>query len=268
MMGRMTPRDRSSLWRQVAATTSVPHAHAHADSRHRRPLWDALTAGFTSLEVDVWVVGGRILVGHSAPSPLRSLRRLYLDPLAAMIRETGCVHSDSSEPITLLLDVKSNPRRARPVIEATLRRYSDLVSSWQDGRFAAAGVTVIVSGTLSEQLYDAPHRWTGVDGRVRRTGLDVTADLMPLRSDCWPELFSWRGVGQMPADQRVRLDRMVADAHSRGQRVRFWDTPDRPGPARDTLWATLLDAGVDHLDTDDLSGARDFLRARAPRRRG
>jgi hypothetical protein len=53
---------------------------------------------------------------------------------------------------------------------------------------------------------------------------------------------------------------MVADAHSRDQRVRFWQTPDAPGPARDNLWRTLLDAGVDLVDTGDLTGARDFFR--------
>ncbi|MFC6707485.1 hypothetical protein [Flexivirga alba] len=61
---------------------------------------------------------------------------------------------------------------------------------------------------------------------------------------------------------------LVADAHAAGQRTRLWDTPDHRGTARDNLWATLLDAGVDYLNTDDLSGARDFLLARADQPNG
>ena len=66
----------------------------------------------------------------------------------------------------------------------------------------------------------------------------------------------------MPADQHDRLARMVAGAHRREQRVRFWQTSDAPGPERDNLWRTLLDAGVDLVDTADLAGARDFFRRR------
>lgn len=258
----MTHRARASLWQQVADTTSLPSAHAHADSRHRHPLWDALSAGFTSVEVDVWVVRGRVLVGHSVPRPMHSLRRLYLDPLAAMISETDCVYSDLDEPIQLLLDVKSDANRSRPAIEAFLAQYSGLVSCWRDGHFIPGPVTVVVSGTLSGRPSDAPRRWSGVDARLRLSSTRVPSDVMPLRSDCWPELFTWGGDGSMPGEQRDRLVQLVADAHAAGQRTRLWDTPDRRGPERDNLWSTLLDVGVDYLNTDDLSGARDFLLAR------
>lgn len=50
-------------------------------------------------------------------------------------------------------------------------------------------------------------------------------------------------------------------AHARGQRVRFWATPDLPGPDRDALWGELVAAGVDHLNTDDLAGLASFLDA-------
>ncbi len=43
--------------------------------------------------------------------------------------------------------------------------------------------------------------------------------------------------------------------------MRFWATPDLAGPARDALWAELLAAGVDYLNTDDLAGLEAFLDA-------
>lgn len=258
----MTHRAGATLWQQIADTTSLPNAHAHADSRHRRPLWDALRAGFTSLEVDVWAVRGSVLIGHSVPHPLRTLRSVYLEPLAAMASETGWVYDDLDEPIQLLLDVKSEANRSRTAIESLLAHYSGLVSCWRDGQFMPAIVTVVVSGTLSGTSYDDPRRWSGVDGRLRLSSAEAPAYMMPLRSDCWPELFSWGGHGPMPREQHDRLVELVARAHAADQRTRLWDTPDRGGPDRDNLWSTLLDAGVDYLNTDDLSGARDFLLAR------
>ena len=83
---------------------------------------------------------------------------------------------------------------------------------------------------------------------------DPSADPIPRNST-----FTWRGVGEMPADQRATLRRIVNTAHADGQRVRFWETPDLPGAARDEVWSELLAADVDHINTDDLAGLRQFL---------
>jgi hypothetical protein len=64
----------------------------------------------------------------------------------------------------------------------------------------------------------------------------------------------------MPADERAELREIVATAHEAGQRVRFWATPDVPGPEREAIWRELLAAGVDHINTDDLAGLETFLR--------
>lgn len=58
-------------------------AHAHNDYEHDRPLHDALDHGFTSVEADVYLVDGELLVAHDPwdVRPERSLRSLYLDPL-------------------------------------------------------------------------------------------------------------------------------------------------------------------------------------------
>lgn len=244
-------------------TRALPHVLAHADNRHRRPLRDSLDAGCTALEVDVWVLFGRVFIGHSAPHPLRTLRRTYLTPLVELISETGCVFSDFDEPVLLLLDVKTDPDRSREVIERELARHTGVVSCWRDGRFVAGMVTVVLTGTAMGRPHDAPRRWTATDGHLGATSPEVGADLVPLRSGSWPELFGWMGEGPMPTAERAILDELVQHAHARGQRVRFWDTPDSPGPARDNLWQTLLAAGVDYLNTDDVAGAYEFFKRAA-----
>ena len=51
----------------------------------------------------------------------------------------------------------------------------------------------------------------------------------------------------------------VTTGHDKGRRVRFWGTPDDSSAARQAVWRTLLDADVDHLNTDDLEGLKQFL---------
>jgi glycerophosphoryl diester phosphodiesterase len=61
----------------------------------------------------------------------------------------------------------------------------------------------------------------------------------------------------MPEAERSRLTRIVAKAHAKGRRVRFWGAPDRPA-----FWGALLDNGEDLINTDDLDGAQKILLAR------
>ncbi len=100
------------------------------------------------------------------------------------------------------------------------------------------------------------------DGRLTDLGTPAPASFVPLISDNWTRNFTWQGVGPFPDAERRRLHGIVAAAHARGRRVRFWATPDLPGPARDAVWTELLAAGVDHLNTDDLAGLEAFLDAR------
>jgi len=105
-------------------------------------------------------------------------------------------------------------------------------------------------------------RFSFYDGRSTDLASGLPATLMPLVSDNWTKLFTWQGVGPMPEAERAKLRAFVATAHANGYRVRFWATPDQPGTARDAVWTELADAGVDHINTDDLAGLQQFLTAR------
>ena len=65
--------------------------HSHNDYRRSNPLFDALSAGCTSVEADIWLTqdGTEMYVGHSksALSKARTLRDLYLNPIARLLSE-------------------------------------------------------------------------------------------------------------------------------------------------------------------------------------
>ena len=68
---------------ETAAVAPLAQAHAHNDYEHDRPLLDALDHGFTSVEADIYLVDGALLVAHNRRDvkPERTLEKLYLDPL-------------------------------------------------------------------------------------------------------------------------------------------------------------------------------------------
>ncbi|HET6325009.1 MAG TPA: hypothetical protein VFG04_09940, partial [Planctomycetaceae bacterium] len=49
----------------AAEPTPLIRAHAHNDYEHKRPLFDALDQGLCSVEADIFLVDGQLLVGHT-----------------------------------------------------------------------------------------------------------------------------------------------------------------------------------------------------------
>lgn len=237
-------------------------AHAHNDYRHDPPLLAALKHGFTSVEADVFLVGDKLCVAHDSHEIQvdRTLRSLYLDPLRRRARANdGHVYPKASRFI-LLVDLKSAAEPTYCRLHEVLSEYGDVVTSFgPQGRIERA-VLVVVSGNRPLELMKAQSiRYAGYDGRLGDLDSDLSADLMPLISDRWPSYFTWRGAGPLPDEQRDKLRAIVHAAHTQGRLVRFWATLDARSPARKTLWRTLLAAGVDLINTDDLEGLQAFL---------
>ncbi|MFF6978437.1 phosphatidylinositol-specific phospholipase C/glycerophosphodiester phosphodiesterase family protein [Streptomyces sp. NPDC008343] len=242
-------------------------AHAHNDYEHPRPLLDALDHRFGSLEADIYLVGDQLLVAHDPEDldPRRTLESLYLDPLAARVRANhGSVHRGHHKPIQLLIDLKTEGASTYLELDKRLKRYKHLFTTYAHGRVLPGAVTAVISGNRAARTpMDAQTvRRAFYDGRLADLGSAAPASFIPLISDNWTLNFTWLGVGEFPDAERQKLHGIVRAAHSRGQKVRFWATPDAAGPARDALWGELLAADVDFLNTDDLAGLKAFLDAR------
>lgn len=239
-------------------------AHAHNDYEHDRPLLDALSHGFTGVEADIWLVDGALLVAHDADQvePGRTLQSLYLDPLRERVKANGGMvyASGQEEPITLLIDIKSDGPETYQALSSVLEEYSDILTVFRDGEMEPGAVTAVVSGNRPrEMMQEQEVRYAGYDGRMSDLESATPASFMPLLSDNWTNVFDWTGEGDMPQDQRAKLDDIIATAHDNGWEVRFWATPDEAGPERQAIWTQLEDAGVDLINTDDLSGLQEFL---------
>ncbi|WP_425499956.1 phosphatidylinositol-specific phospholipase C/glycerophosphodiester phosphodiesterase family protein [Fontisphaera persica] len=235
----------------------LPQAHAHNDYEHERPLLDALAHGFCSVEADIWLVEGQLLVAHDRRDarPDRTLQRLYLDPLQERVRQNGGRVYPQGPVVTLMIDLKSEAEATYAVLRNLLAGYTNMLTHFTPTSTVPGAVTVILSGNRpTARVAAEPWRWVAIDGRLADLERNPSPHLMPLISDNWILHFRWRGTGDMPEEERQKLRELVQRTHQQGRRLRFWATPDNP-----PMWAALQAAGVDLLNTDDLGGLRAFL---------
>ena len=250
-------RSESSSPQPAGGLVPLTAAHAHNDYAHPRPLLDALDCGFCSIESDIWLVDGKLMVAHARKEirPERTLESLYLQPLRERARLNGGRVYPGGPTILLLIDFKTEAAPTYAELRTVLQRYADILTSVEDGQVTQRAVTAIISGDApwKELPADSP-RYAMLDGRARHLGSGLPAHLVPLISENWKKLFKWQGDGPMDQAECAKLRDFVSKAHQAGRKVRFWATPDKPA-----VWKELRAAEVDLLSVDDLAGARKFL---------
>ena len=157
--------------------------HSHNDYWRRVPLLDALRAGCTGVEADVWLMEDDLFVGHDTRSlkPGWTFRKLYLDPLVEMLNhrnprqrlsgeiKNGVFEQAPLETLVLLVDLKTSGPETLAFVEEqiSILRDSQYLSYFDGSSVHKGPITVVATGnapfdvltsntTYRDIFFDAP----------------------------------------------------------------------------------------------------------------
>jgi glycerophosphoryl diester phosphodiesterase len=243
------------LWITIQSSgQQFPHpgAHAHNDYVHERPLFDALTNGFTSIEADVHLINGQLIVSHDHPdAKARTLQSLYLQPMDSIIRKNnGAIYKNYDGPVILMIDVKTSAEPTFSILQKTLSNYKgDLQRPGHKG-----AIQIVISGNRALDLIkNDPEHLATIDGRPEDIGKGYAADLMPVISEAYFKVT--RENSEIPSAKALeQIKALATKVHAEKKKLRLWAIPDN-----ETAWKSLITAGVDIINTDKLEAAHQFL---------
>lgn len=243
------------------AVDPVLRLHGHNDYLQPVPCARALELGIGSLEADVFPVDGELLVGHEhwQLRPFRTLRSMYLEPLAQAVAERGGTLLPGGRPLVLLVDIKQHGEQAYSLLREQLRPFAPMLTRFVAGRIEPGAVTILLSGDRPIATVAAEaDRLCAIDGRL--ADLDRVppppVDLVPWVSSRWSNVSDWTGSDELMADETRRVQDLVARANAQGRELRFWSAPDRREG-----WAALLRLGVHRVGTDQPKKAVEWVRS-------
>lgn len=239
-------------------------AHAHNDYYHKRPLLDALQHGFTSVEADVILKDGDLMVGHSRFElrENRTLKSLYLAPLAKRVSENDGQVYRAAKRFILLIDFKSNGAASLDVLRKQLKPYLHMLTRYENGKIHLGAVTIIISGNRPvAEVAALKTRYVFVDGRFADLQARTRSDLVPLVSAPWNGTFSWQGYGDISTKELQRLRAIIKAAHEQDKLLRFWAVPHS-----ENLWQVFYNEGIDLINADDLPRLQKFLKTQSDRK--
>ena len=240
----------------IVATSLInvgqPHvnAHAHNDYAHDRPLFEALENGFVSIEADVHLSNGKILVGHDHPTS-KTLESLYLKPLDSIARRNGGkVYPQKNVTVMLMIDIKTDGVKTFKALQKLLSKYADASNP---GTYK--GFRVFISGNRAiELIRNDPQHLSSIDGRPEDIGKGFTEAEMPVISENYSKIIKWDGKGSPTQEDLNKLTSLASKVHAENKKLRLWGIPDQ-----ENAWNVLLQAGVDLINSDKLKELNDFL---------
>ncbi len=229
-----------------------PNAHAHNDYEHVHPLKDALLNGFLSVEADVHLQNGQLLVAHSRPgSTAETLEKLYLSPLDSLLKTRGGhIYHGYDNVFYLMIDCKTEAVSTYEAILKTVTKYPGLQCSAGN-----CPVKIFLSGNRPlTQVVNGGYSGIGLDGRPEDLGKGYSSERMPVISDHFKNWSRWNGKSKPLEEDLQRIKDLAQRVHGEGKKLRLWAIPDN-----EVTWEALLNVGVDFINTDHLEDLNRFL---------
>ncbi|QPH39461.1 PI-PLC domain-containing protein [Pedobacter endophyticus] len=218
--------------------------HSHNDYTHQKPFYDASAHRAFSIEADVFVVGDSLIVAHSRKEIKEgnTLQKLYLEPIAALSK------TEKFYSFQLMIDFKDSWDLTYPVLLKALKPYQ---------KYFVKGnqmVSIVISGNRPPDSTFHTFKEVSFDG-LPNVGY-AAADLSKITmiSDNFALHSKWKGVGEIPEADEVKLKALIDDAHKVDKPFRFWGAPDT-----EACWKLLHDLGADIINTDKVAEATQYL---------
>jgi len=239
---------------------STQDVHSHNDYAQKIPFYAAIAREFGSMEADVFLIHGDLLVAHSlsAVTPERTLRKMYVLPLVEQFKKNNNKpYPSPSKRLQLLIDIKqTGSGSVREVVKET-----SLYPGVFDRRVNKLAVQVIITGNRPRPdsfyhyppniLFDYALEEKLDAAQLARVGL-VSLD--------YHTYCHWNGVGEFTASDEHILKHLIDTAHHLGKKIRFYGAPDNP-----LAWKVFMQLGADYLNTDHIDQIADFLEEKTPR---
>jgi len=231
---------------------SVTNTHSHNDYEQAIPFWMAWQEKFGSIEADIFLQEGRLLVGHNREEIKagRTLEEYYIKPLLSCVeKNNGYPYADSSLRLQMLIDVKADSVAVLDALVVLLNKYPVLTH--------CQNIKWVISGNRpSPAAYTTYPSFIAFDGIL---GHDYTPEALSrivMMSDDLRSLTRWNGQTELPAADKKLIQDAVTHAHQQHLPVRFWDAPDTPA-----AWRQLMQLHADYINTDHIRELATFLNA-------
>jgi len=223
---------------------SASNAHSHNDYRQDRPFYHAFNEGFGSIEADIHLLNGMLLVGHDSTDLTidRTLEKMYLQPLTEV--------NFAGRKLHLLIDIKSASEPTLKALVDLLKKYPTLINH--------PSLRIIISGNGPDtHRYKDYPSFIWFDGKLKDHYSPEALSRIALLSENLNDLGDWKDHWPLNKAELKKINELITKAHALQKPVRFWANPDHKEG-----WEAMIGLKVDYINTDRINDLSDYITKR------
>jgi len=220
---------------------TLANVHSHNDYEQKIPFDLAYTKQLGSIEADIHLVNGMILVGHDAKDLVmnRSLEKMYLAPLLA--------YNLPNRKLQLLIDVKTEAISTLDSLIALLKKYPAIINN--------KNITIVISGNNPpDSLFIHYPNFIFFDGRIFKNYTEEQLTKIALISEDYGKFTMWKKTWPMQKLEEEKIMASIEKVHALHKPVRLWGTPDFPA-----AWEAFIKMKIDFINTDKIEEISEFF---------
>ncbi len=226
-------------------------SHSHNDYRHKRPLYDALENGISSVEIDIYRFAGKLWVCHWPTGIIRfrKIQDWYLEPIRKILNSKDGFIYKKGEPFYIMIEMKTKTKRTFPLLKKVLAQYKDILTTYSNDSIFQKPIVVSILGNKDDDYW--------LKDSLRFYGIELSINYAC--DSLNPYLYTqFRMHAGSPNNLSTQYYiNAIECAHKQHRRIRA-----NAGEDIEYNWKALLISGIDFIHTDDLIGVNKFLKNR------
>lgn len=222
--------------------------HAHNDYQKKEPLIQAIKHRIQYIEVDVYLIGNKLLVAHDiAELPLApTLEDIYLKPISGLFKlYKNRISEDAWYRPVLVIDIKRNGTAVLNALVELLSRYPDVF----DPLVNKENIQLLISGDRGPATnWNTFPTYISFDGRPFESYDDQALKRVSTISD------SYGNYSKKQDSIDTLIKALAGKVHQQNKLLRLWAIPDHIDS-----WKHLRSLGVDIINTDNVEECRRYF---------
>lgn len=222
--------------------------HSHNDYAQPKPLFGALEAHASSIEVDVILKDSILYVAHEFESidSTKTLQSAYLGPLLQLVLDDDPRFTN----LYLLIDIKTEAYQSLEAVIGATEAILPFTYPSMDN-----GIRLVISGNRPspKDYLNYPDYLFFDCQEIDQTPIESWSKVAMI-SQSFRRFSNWNGEAALSKYEHERLTSFINRAKTFGKPVRLWAVPDTP-----KAWNWSIESGLDYINTDQPLRVREFL---------
>lgn len=218
----------------------------------KNELWESIGNGVISFEADVMYIYGKnyvtAVMPDSANHKFPTLADAYLYPLYNQFKKnSGEIIPGFQDDVFLILNFAFQPTQIYKQLAAEMRPFQEMLTYKIDGAVYKGKLRLLIKDKAAlEKINAIKPSFLGLIGTLSDVDKNVDSEKMPLIDLNLSELTNWKGTGNIPFEDFVKIKDAVAKIHAQKKKVSLSNCP-----VNKTVADLIQTSGVDYIVTTE-----------------